>query len=87
MTPNRDNQILLDLKYCERCGSLFFRDADSDHRLCAPCTQQSAKSPSIPISGNEAPARKPAARANLPWYGPMTETVHRIDAVATGGVA
>ena len=35
-----DNEIIflaVELKYCERCGSLYVRRSDSETKLCLPC--------------------------------------------------
>jgi Zn-finger nucleic acid-binding protein len=37
------NIILLELKYCERCGGLWLRTQDSEEVLCASCSEQMAK--------------------------------------------
>ncbi|HXY15787.1 MAG TPA: hypothetical protein VEI26_14910 [Terriglobales bacterium] len=37
------NIVLLDLKYCERCGSLWLRPRGSDEVLCASCATQITK--------------------------------------------
>lgn len=79
MTHNRDNEILLELKYCERCGALFFRTSDSDHRLCRTCTVESATAP-LPVAG---PARNLPPQEPAAWYGPMTGTVERLQGVAS----
>lgn len=88
MTLHRDNEILLELKYCERCGGLFFREENSGHRLCRPCLRKSA-SAVLPVNQMEtgAPRRKPQSRAGADWYGPMSKTVERLQGVAAGGVA
>jgi Zn-finger nucleic acid-binding protein len=37
------NVVLLDLKYCERCGGLWLRPQDCDDVLCASCAAQVTK--------------------------------------------
>lgn len=37
------NVVLLDLKYCERCGGLWLRPRDCDDVLCASCAVQVTK--------------------------------------------
>lgn len=92
MTHNTDNEIRVELKYCERCGGLWFRRENSQARLCAPCTVE----PGDTIlrhrerSTAQPPSRKPPARIKASaWYGPMTNVVERMQGVATvaGGVA
>jgi hypothetical protein len=37
------NVILLELKYCERCGGLWLRALDSEEVLCGSCSAQMAR--------------------------------------------
>jgi hypothetical protein len=39
------NELRLELKYCERCGSLWLRPGEGDQRYCAPCAQVIAELP------------------------------------------
>ncbi len=49
--------VRLELKYCERCGSLWLRRADSGAIYCAPCVRAMAQSP----GRASAPARADAS--------------------------
>ncbi len=69
MTHISEPSIRVELKYCELCGGLFFRPAD--HRLCLSCTDR----PNFLLRHLDTPPPEP-------WYGPMTATVQRLDAVA-----
>jgi Zn-finger nucleic acid-binding protein len=42
------NIILLELKYCERCGGLWLRTRDSEEVLCASCSAQMANRHTAP---------------------------------------
>ncbi len=74
-----EHVIRVQLKYCERCGGLFFRRDQSDERLCTPCTLRPADSLfrhcERPLPE---PARKPSQRVTAAWYGPMSATVERL---------
>jgi len=37
------NVMLLDLKYCERCGGLWLRPQDCDEVLCVSCATEVAR--------------------------------------------
>jgi hypothetical protein len=39
------NIILLELKYCERCGRLWLRPRGSEEGLCAPCVARGTELP------------------------------------------
>jgi len=83
MTHTTDNEIRVELKYCERCGGLWFRREKSNARLCAPCAVEPVDTflrhrERVIVTP---PDRKPPMKAAA-WYGPMTETIQRLDAVA-----
>lgn len=79
-----DRTIRLELKYCERCGSLWFRVKESEQSFCDPCM---AIEPEIARRHRDAArARKVgesprfASLANMghgtdDWFGPMTNVV------------
>ena len=83
MTHTSDTEIRVELKYCERCGGLWFRREHSDRRLCVPCTLEPGdnllRHRERPIASTD---DKPPVRAA--WYGPMSGTIQRLDAVAGG---
>lgn len=41
------NIILLELKYCERCGGLWLRRQGSEEILCASCAARGAELPGV----------------------------------------
>jgi Zn-finger nucleic acid-binding protein len=41
------NIILLELKYCERCGGLWLRRQGSDEILCASCAARTTELPGV----------------------------------------
>lgn len=38
MKESIEGRIRVELKYCERCGGLWFRRSESGASLCGPCT-------------------------------------------------
>jgi hypothetical protein len=68
-------QVLVELKYCERCGELWFRESGSNASLCGPCTTQEPR-----VAQRYEERRKEGIDAR--WFGPMTETVQSLQAVA-----
>lgn len=38
-----ETELKIELKYCERCGGLFFRRADATHVYCFPCEPEMRK--------------------------------------------
>jgi Zn-finger nucleic acid-binding protein len=40
MISTTNNEIRVELKYCERCGGLWFRPQHSPQVFCIPCTQR-----------------------------------------------
>ena len=75
------NTIHIELKYCELCGGLFFRRQHAPQTFCLPCTHR----PHFLLRDCD-----PATAASTPpsrvdsstWYGPMSYTIHRLDASA-----
>jgi hypothetical protein len=49
--------IRIELKYCERCGGLWFRIAGSNQHYCPPCAPKMAELP---------PPRRPSKRRGRP---------------------
>lgn len=83
---NRPSEVQVELKYCERCGGLWFRECGSERVYCDRC---------LPALG-ELPAafqrlhivRLPSPR--IPGEDDEEHDVHDIDAMqwpAAGGVA
>jgi hypothetical protein len=87
MTHTSAIEIRVELKYCERCGGLWFRPENTQASLCAPCTVEPVdtflRHRERPIA--PPPDHKPQIQAGV-WYGPMTGVVQRMQGVA-GGVA
>ena len=87
MTHNPDLEILLQLKYCERCGGLFFRPQGTRQVFCAICVKEPdavLRHRERPLDPKPAPARKLEAGA---WYGPMSGVVQSLQGVSAGGAA
>lgn len=74
MQPD-DSHIFIELKYCERCGELWFRECGSYASLCGPCTTQE---PRVAQRFSERNKEEDDKR----WFGPMTETVKTLQGVA-----
>jgi hypothetical protein len=70
-----DWQILIELKYCERCGELWFRESGSNASLCGPCATQEPRVA-------ERYARQVGGGTDNRWFGPMTETIQNLQGVA-----
>jgi hypothetical protein len=59
-------EITYELKYCERCGSLQLRRADSANTYCRPCQQALFRFPSGQVLSSGALHRKPRMRKDQP---------------------
>lgn len=66
--------VLIELKYCERCGELWFREAGSNACLCGRCTSEE------PRVAQRYETRRIEGCAK--WFGPMSCTVERLQGVA-----
>jgi hypothetical protein len=88
MTQNSDNEIRVELKYCERCGELWLRLANSRARICGPCTQES---PYALLRHRErlhnGEGTSSAHITAGSWYGPMTGIVKRMQGVAVAALS
>lgn len=84
MTHNSDNEIRVELKYCERCGGLWFRGANSKENLCRPCAAGAAETAFRYLGKTGSSQRKPIARPEVQgsWYGPMSGVIDRLQGVA-----
>lgn len=88
--------ITIELKYCELCGGLFFRPSHSHYTFCSPCVQNPRfllrdRALTDPASAPHQPpladAGKSPAQQHAAWYGPMTGTIHRLDAAWNAGAS
>jgi hypothetical protein len=68
-------QVLIELKYCERCGELWFRESGSNASLCGPCATQEPRVA-------ERYAKRSNGNKEERWFGPMTETIQALQGVA-----
>ncbi len=86
MTHTAENLFRVELKYCERCGGLWFRHEHSREVLCAPCTVQCADTNFCLPAASGTPSRKPPMRASA-----TVKTLHAVARIAgdltTGGAA
>ena len=70
----RSEQMIIELKYCERCGGLWFREAGSNANLCGPCTNEE------PVLAKRYADREQEASAA--WIGLSSMVVDSMQAVA-----
>jgi hypothetical protein len=74
---DRSGEIIIELKYCERCGGLWFREAGSNANLCGPCTGEE------PVLAKRYAEREQQAAADRVWLGLSSTIVDSMQAVAT----
>jgi hypothetical protein len=85
-TIEQDSQVVhLELKYCERCGSLWLREADSRGIYCERC--EAAVDRMAPSTRHRNTARVPGSEygAQLPPGGAMD--INASDEDATGDLS
>jgi Zn-finger nucleic acid-binding protein len=75
----RSGEIIIELKYCERCGGLWFREAGSNANLCGPCTNEE------PALARRYAEREQQATAEREWIGLSSLIVKNMQGVATEG--
>jgi hypothetical protein len=77
----RSTEIVIELKYCERCGGLWFREAGSNANLCGACTNQE------PALAKRYATREQQASADQAWLGVNSLIIDSLQGVAieTGG--
>lgn len=73
----RSEEIIIELKYCERCGGLWFREAESNANLCGPCTNEE------PGLAKRYADREQQASSDRAWRELSTFIVDNMQAVAT----
>lgn len=73
----RSAEIIIELKYCERCGGLWFREAGSNANLCGPCTTEE------PVLAKRYAERAQQAAAEREWIGLSSLIVKNMQGVAT----
>ncbi len=73
---NDETEVRVELKYCERCGGLWFRREGSNAAFCGPCT----------ASEPEVAGRYERRQNQQEWLGPMTGVIRNLQgAVETEG--
>jgi Zn-finger nucleic acid-binding protein len=75
----RSEEIIIELKYCERCGGLWFREAGSNANLCGPCTNEE------PVLAKRYAEREQRAVEDRGWIGLSSLIVKNMQGVATEG--
>ena len=70
-------EIVIELKYCERCGGLWFREAGSNANLCDPCTV------SEPWLAKRHEERRQKAAAERARFEPMPVLVERLQGISS----
>ncbi len=73
----RSAEIIIELKYCERCGGLWFREAGSNANLCGPCTTEE------PVLAKRYADREQQASADRAWMGLSSLIIESMQGVAT----
>jgi Zn-finger nucleic acid-binding protein len=73
----RSGEIIIELKYCERCGGLWFREAGSNANLCGPCTNEE------PALARRYAQREQQAAAEREWIGLSSLIVKSMQGVAS----
>jgi Zn-finger nucleic acid-binding protein len=73
----RSEEIIIELKYCERCGGLWFREAGSNANLCGPCTNEE------PVLAKRYAERAQQATVDRAWAGVTSMIVERLEGVST----
>ena len=73
----RSDEIIIELKYCERCGGLWFREAGSNANLCGPCVNEE------PALAKRYAERVQQASVDRAWAELTSVIVERIEGVAT----
>lgn len=78
------DEVQLELKYCERCGGLWLRPAESGEVYCSRCTPEMAELPAV-IRKRTKKRKITAQRdsGNLPYPGQNNV----LDLEAMGGLA
>ena len=73
----RSDEIIIELKYCERCGGLWFREAGSNANLCGPCVNEE------PALAKRYAERVQQASVDRAWAELTSVIVERMEGVAT----
>lgn len=73
----RSGEIKIELKYCERCGGLWFRESGSNANLCGPCTKEE------PVLARRYAEREQQAAEDRSWIGLSSLVVRTMQGVAT----
>lgn len=74
MMKSENSEMVIELKYCERCGELWFREAGSNACLCGPCVIQEPR-----VAERYQERKRPKSQT---WLGPMTEVMEKLQGVA-----
>ena len=84
-TANTNNEIRVELKYCERCGSLGVRDCDGTQVYCNDCLPKLAELPA-PRRARSSPQLPIGRRAFIDDELDFID-LDELDLEAAGGVA
>ena len=102
MKESIEGRIRVELKYCERCGGLWFRRSESGASLCGSCTVeeprvagryrlQERSGKGVKVGDIDSGAlRVCGAGGGTPcekqWLGPMSAIVESLQGVAMGRI-
>jgi len=85
-TINASNELHVELKYCERCGSLWFRDCGGAGIYCDDCLPKVAELPA-PHRIRTSPQLPVATRAFIDDIELDFSDMEELDLQCAGGVA
>jgi len=89
ISEKEGNGIVLELKYCERCGGLFLRAQAANLFYCAPCQahlavlSSSATPPSNSSTRRRRKARIPVLHAGVEVREGRVQRLHAVAEVGT----
>ncbi len=76
LMQERSTENIIELKYCERCGGLWFREAGTNANLCGPCMNQE------PLLAKRYAERERKAATDRTWAGLSTIVLESLQGVA-----
>src|SRR5512146_3503802 len=76
LMQERSTEIIIELKYCERCGGVWCREAGTNANLCGPCMNQE------PVLAKRYAEREQQAAAGCKWAGMGSVVVQTLQGVA-----
>jgi len=84
-TGNASNELRVELKYCERCGGLWFRECGTTRIYCDDCLLKVAELP-VPRRSRTSPQLPVATRAFIDDAELDFSDMDELDMQSAGGV-